>query len=74
MVLIAVFNQFLRLHRSTMYIDAACCYRRISVVCWSVMIVSEPCKTADHDAILVVNSGGPKEACVRWGGHVVTTW
>jgi len=32
-----------RSHRSTMYVDAAYCYRRSSVVCHT----SEPCKTAE---------------------------
>ena len=33
------------LHRCTMYLDAACCYRLSSVVCWSVTLVSHA-KTA----------------------------
>jgi len=35
-----------RPHRSTTYVDAACCYRPSSVVCQSVCHTSDPCKVA----------------------------
>jgi len=43
-----------------MYIDAAYCYRRSSVVCLSVCHYREPCKNGwtDRDAVWVVGSGG----------------
>jgi len=34
----------IRLHYSTTYVDAACCYRPSNVVCQSVCYSSEPCK------------------------------
>jgi len=37
---------FIRLHRSTLYVDAAYCYRPSSVVCLSVTLVS-PAETAE---------------------------
>ena len=43
------------------YVDAAHCYRRSSVVCRSVTIGT------DGDAVSSVDSGGPKEPCIRWG-------
>jgi len=52
-----------------MYVDAVCYYRPSSVVCCCVTVVS-PAKTAEPnemDAIWVVDSGGLKEACIRWG-------
>jgi len=51
------------------YVDAACCYRRNSVARLSVCHTSEPCKndSTDPDVVWEVDSGGPKEACVRWG-------
>ena len=57
-----------RPHRSTTYVDAAYCYRPSSVVCHS----SEPCKNGwtDRDAVWDLDSGGPKEACIRWGANL----
>ena len=58
-------------------VDAAYCYRPNSVVCRSVCLpvcrsvchTSEPCKngSTDRDAVCVVDSGGPREPCIRWG-------
>jgi len=58
----------IRPHRSTTYVDAAYCYRRSGVVCLSGLSVTivNPAKT-DRDDVWVVESGGPKEACVRRG-------
>jgi len=119
-----MFVFIIRPHRSTTYVDAACCYRQSSVVCWSVCHSSEPCKMAepvdklfalrtwigprnhvlgvdlvlhgkgqflgkgrplwsiwtvcrelckngwtDRDAVWVMDSGGPKEMCIRWGSR-----
>jgi len=36
-----------RLHRCTMYVDAAYCYRLSTVVCLSVCHSSEPCKKCE---------------------------
>ena len=51
-----------------MYVDVAYCYRPSSVVCRSVCHTSEPCKNGrtDRDTVLVEDSDGPKESCVRW--------
>jgi len=40
-------------------------------VAWSVCDDHEPCKNnwTDPDAVWVVDSGGSKEACIRWGAH-----
>jgi len=59
----------IRPHRSTMYIDAAYCYRPSSVVCQSVCHTSEPCKNGwtNQDAVWFENSGGPRKLCIRWG-------
>ena len=59
----------IRLHRSTDYVDVAYFYRPSSMVCRSVCHTSEPCKNAwtDWDAIWVEDSGGSREACIRWG-------
>jgi len=60
-----------RPHRSTAYVDAAYCHRPSSVVCRSVCLSvshsSEPCKNgwANRDAVCNLDSGGPKEACIR---------
>ena len=54
-------------HRSTMYVDAAYCYRPSSVVCWSITVVS-PAKT-NQDAVWVEDSGGLSEPCIRWGSR-----
>jgi len=45
--------QFFRLYRSTMYVDAACCYRWNSMVSLSVCNDHEPCKNrwTDRDAV-----------------------
>jgi len=58
-----------RLHRSTMSVDAAYCYRPSSVVCRFVCHSSESCKNGwiDRDAIWAEHSGGPREPCIRWG-------
>jgi len=63
------------LHRSTMYVDAAYCYRTISVVCrlvyqsvhLSVCHSSESyIKTAEPIKMpLTEDSGGPDEPCIR---------
>ena len=56
-----------------MYVDAAYCYRRTSVVCRSVCLsvshCSEPCKNGctDRDTFWDVDSSGPKEPSIRWG-------
>ena len=53
-------------------LDGASCYRRSSVVCLCVCLsvgrVRGPCKSRqnDRDADWMVNSGGPKEPCIRW--------
>jgi len=47
----------IRPHRSTTYVDAACCYRPSSVVRRSVV-----CVWLEH-------SGGPREPCIRWGSR-----
>ena len=67
----------LRPHRSTTYVDVAYCYRPSSVVCWSVCLsdcrsvsyTSEPSKNSwtDRDAVWVMDLGGPREPCIRWG-------
>jgi len=38
-------------------------------VFWSVYRNREPCKngSTDRESVCVVDSGGPKEACIRWG-------
>ena len=56
--------------RKTVYFrssDAACCYRQSSVICLLACNDNEPCKngSTDRDAIWVVDSGGPKEPCIR---------
>jgi len=62
-----------RPHRSTSYVDVACCYRPSSVICLSVCQTSEACKNGwtDQDAIWVEDLGGPREPCVRWGKAVL---
>ena len=61
----------IRSHRSATYVDAAYCYWQSSVVDLSVCHDREPCKNGwtDWDAVWVVDSGGSKEACVRWGAY-----
>jgi len=60
-------------HRSTMYVDAAYCYRWSSVVCRSVSQSvchnREPCKNGwiDQDAICDVDSDRPREPRIRLG-------
>jgi len=58
--------------------DAAWCYRRSRMVCLSISVCPhrEPCKNGrtNRDAVWVVDSGGPKEACIRWVVHVDVTW
>ena len=50
---------------------AAYCYRPSNVVCLSVCHTSEPCKNGwtNRDAVLVEDSGGPREPCIRWGAR-----
>jgi len=45
-------------------------------VCRSVCHDRELCKKrwTDSDAVWVVDLGGPLEACVRWGVHIVAIW
>jgi len=52
-----------RPHCSISYVDATYCYRRSGMVCH----YHEPCKNGrtNRDALWVVNSGGPKEACIN---------
>jgi len=59
----------IRPHCSTTYVDAAYCYWPSSVVCRSVCRTSEPCKNGwtNQDALWVMDSGGPKEPCIKWG-------
>jgi len=58
-------------HCSTVYLDATYCYS--SVVCRSVGLLvcndCGPCKNCwiDQHVVWFVDSGGPKEACIRWG-------
>ena len=56
-----------RAHRSTMYLDAAYCYRPSSVVCRSVSVtLVRPAKGLNRSRCrLVGDSGGPREPCVR---------
>jgi len=62
-----------RIASYTTYIDAAYYYRPSSVYCLSIcryiFHTSEPCENGwtDRDAVWVMDSGGPKEACIRWG-------
>jgi len=62
-LLLSVLSFFIRPHHSTMYADAACSYRRSSVVRRSASHGHEPCKNGwiDQDAVWVVDSGGSKE-------------
>jgi len=64
----------IRPQRSTTYVDVAYCYRRSSAsVCRSACHDREPCKNGwtDRDAVLVLDSGGPKEPCrpIRLGPY-----
>jgi len=60
-------------HCSTVYVDAAYCYRPSSMVCRSVVLsvaVVSSAKMAELIEILfvwVVNWTGTKEPCIRWG-------
>jgi len=59
-----------RPHRSTTYVDAACCYRPSIVVCLSaglsVTIVSPAKRLNRSIAVWVVDSSGPcREPCIR---------
>jgi len=56
----------IRPHCGTTYVDAACRWRRSSVFCRSVTLVSKPGRT-DQDAVWDVSSGGPQEPCVKLG-------
>ena len=60
-----------RLHRSTVYVGAAYCYRRASVVCRSVCHDHEFCRKRLNGLRCRLGYGlaWPKEACVRWGAH-----
>ena len=63
----------IRPHRSITYVDAAYCYRQSSVVCLSVghsicqWALLKPFKNGwtDRDAVLVMDSGEPKEEQVQ---------
>jgi len=67
----------IRPHRSTMYVDAAYCYRPSSVVCrsvcqsvcLSVCHTSEPCKNGytDRDVVWVEDSGEPRNHVLYMG-------
>jgi len=50
------------------YVDVAYCYRQSSEVCLSVCHDYESCKYhwTDRDVIWDADSGGSKEACIRW--------
>ena len=68
-IMIMLSCYYAALHYYT-YVDAACCYRRSSVVCLSVCPVChdrEPCQNGrtDRDALSVVDSGGPKKPRIR---------
>ena len=65
------FFSIFRLHRSTMYIEVAYCYRLSSVVCLLVCHSREPCKNnlANRDAICVVGVRGLKEPCFTLGSR-----
>jgi len=69
------FEKYYRPHRSTTYLDAAYCYRLSSVVCLlvcrSVCYGSDPCKSGwtDRDDVLIEDSGGLREPCIRWGSR-----
>jgi len=45
-------------------------------VCLSVCHIREPRKngSTDRDTIWMVDSGGPKDPCVRWGQHLPWEW
>ena len=68
-------NIIIRPHHSTMYVDAACCFRPGSVVCRSIYLlvyhIIEPCINGctNRDAVWAEDSGGPKEPCTRWGSR-----
>jgi len=57
----------IRPHRSTVYVDAAYCYRPSNVVCQSVTVMS-PAKTAEPIEMPfgLWTRVGPRN-CVRWG-------
>jgi len=51
-------------------LDAAYCYRRSSVVSLSVSRSGTTVSAAKAEPIVItfgMDSGGPKEACIRWG-------
>jgi len=54
------------MHRSTMYVDVVYCYGHSSMIYLSVCHDHEPCKN-DLYAVWVVDLGGPREPCIRWG-------
>jgi len=70
-VFIARWVRIIRPHRSTMYIDATCCYRCSSVVCQSVgrsvCHNHEPCQNGWNvrDVTCFMDSGEHKEPCIR---------
>ena len=57
-------------------VDAAHNYWPSSVVCWCVSHTSEPFINGwtNRDAVLVMDSHGPKESCVRWGSRSPWEW
>ena len=58
----------IRPHGSTIEMQAIVTNWVVQSVCRSVCHSTESCKNGwtDRDAIWDVNSGGPKEACIRW--------
>ena len=59
----------IRPHHSTVYVDAAYCYRPSNVVCQSVTVMS-PAKTAESVEMPfgLWTWVGPRN-CVRWGSY-----
>ena len=59
----------IRSHRSTTYVDAT---DRYSVLAWSVRESRSWASKngwTDRDGVMGVNSGGPKEPCIRWASR-----
>jgi len=68
-LLLVGFGFLFRPHRSTAYVDVAYCYRQSSMVCLSIWCDHELCQKWLNQSryCLDVDSGGPKEPCIRWG-------